>query len=91
MTGGWAYVERNGKFGFCAKSALTRTQADPGDAPSDYKKAKFKATVVYPGAKVYERASTSSKSKKLKLGKVMYELGPDHAAKAGTPHSIRCR
>ena len=23
--------------------------------------------------------------KKLKLGKVMYELGPDHAAKAGTP------
>ncbi|MBR2698737.1 MAG: SH3 domain-containing protein [Clostridia bacterium] len=71
VTGGWAYVERNGKFGFCAKSALTKTQADPGDAPSDYKKAKFKATVVYPGAKVYERASTSSKSKKLKLGKTV--------------------
>ncbi|MBR0368180.1 MAG: SH3 domain-containing protein [Clostridia bacterium] len=69
VTGKWAYVERNGKFGFCAKSALTKTQADPSDAPSDYKKAKFKATVVYPGAKVYERASTSSKGKKLKLGK----------------------
>lgn len=69
VTGKWAYVERNGKFGYCAKSALAKTDADPGDTPSNYKKAKFKATVIYPGAKVYERASTSSKSKKLKLGK----------------------
>lgn len=71
VTGGWAYVERNGKYGFCAKSALVKTNADPSDTPSNYKKAKFNATVVYPGAKAYETASTSSKSKKLKLGQTV--------------------
>ena len=65
---GWAYVERNGKFGFCAKSALTKTEADPDDAPTGYKKTKFNATVVHPDAKVYETASTAGRSRKVKLG-----------------------
>lgn len=69
VTDGWAYVERNGKFGFCKKSALTKTDADPDASPTGYKKAKFNATVVFPDAKVYETASTSSRAKKIKLGK----------------------
>ena len=68
VTGGWAYVERNGKYGFCPKSALLKSEADPNEAPTGYKKAKFTATVVYPGAKAYETASTGSRSVKLKLG-----------------------
>ena len=68
VTDGWAYVERNGKYGFCKKSALTKTAADPNASPTGYKKAKFNATVVFPGAKVYETASISSKSRKIKLG-----------------------
>lgn len=68
VTDGWAYVERNGKYGFCKKSALTKTAADPESSPTGYKKAKFNATVVFPGAKVYETASTSSRSRKIKLG-----------------------
>ena len=65
---GWAYVERNGKYGFCQKSALTKSAADPNARPTGYKKASFTATVVFPGAKAYETASTSSRSVKLKLG-----------------------
>lgn len=68
VKGNWAYVERNGKTGFCLKSALTKSEADPDEAPSNYKKANFTATVVYPDARAYETASTSSRSAKLKLG-----------------------
>ena len=68
ISGGWAYIEKDGKYGFCAKSALTRSEADPDEVPSGYKKASFTATVVYPGAKAYESASTGSKSVNLKLG-----------------------
>ena len=68
VTDGWAYVERNGKYGFCKKSALTKTAADPNASPTGYKKAKFKATVIYPGAKLYESASTDAASASAGLG-----------------------
>lgn len=68
VTGGWAYIERNGNYGFCAKSALVKSEADPDSKPTGYKTANFTATVVYPGAKAYETASTDSRSAKLKLG-----------------------
>ena len=65
---GWAYIEKGGKYGFCAQSALTKSEAGPTETPSGYKKAGFTATVVYPGARAYESASTGSRSVGLRLG-----------------------
>ena len=65
---GWAYIEKNGRYGFCKSSALEKTEADPDETPSDYVQASFTATVIDPNAKVYEKASTGSASTSVTLG-----------------------
>ena len=47
----WAFIELNGRYGFCKRTALTRTS---DLAPT----VQFTATVVYPNAPVYASKST---------------------------------
>lgn len=72
----WAYIEKNGKFGYCKVKALTKTDVKPTPAPTvdpddDYRKrypdVQFTATVVYEYAPVYVEPSTDSISTKLSL------------------------
>ncbi|MBQ8973300.1 MAG: SH3 domain-containing protein, partial [Clostridia bacterium] len=62
-SGKWAYVEFNGKNGYCKLSSLGKY-----DPLEGYKKETFTATVVRNGAKIYETASSSASSKALNLG-----------------------
>ncbi len=68
----WAYIERNGSYGFCKLSALTKTseleKEEENKLPDGYAEGGFTATVVKPGAKVYVTASTDAKSASLVLG-----------------------
>ena len=63
-SGKWAYIEYNGKKGYCKLSALTSEEK----LPTGYAKGGFAATVVYPGAKVYSSPSTGAQSAAIALG-----------------------
>ena len=64
---GWAYIELNGRYGFCRLDALS-TKAQEIKVPSGYKAGGFTATVVSQDAKVYASDSTDAQSKALSLG-----------------------
>lgn len=57
--GEWAYVLRNGKYGFCLLSGLTPTADLPTQGPDD-STVRYVATVVYPKAPFFQSASQSS-------------------------------
>ena len=66
---GWAYIELDGKYGFCSEKGLKVQDSVPeSDVPGDYKEANFTATVIDPNAKVYASTSADAENKKLKLG-----------------------
>ena len=63
--GGWAYIELNGNYGYCALSALTRTdelnKATPAPTTTPSIENAVPGTVTADKVKVYASASTSSK------------------------------
>lgn len=72
----WAYIEKNGKFGYCKVKALTKESAEPTPTPTapggdDYRDrypdVQFTATVIYEYAPVYAEPRTDSMSVKLSL------------------------
>ena len=65
--GEWAYIEFNGKYGYCKLSALSQDESS-GIPTSGYTKADFDATVVVSGAKAYAKPNTASDSVSLTLG-----------------------
>lgn len=66
-SGGWAYIELSGHYGFCKLSALTRTDRLIR-VPDGYRTGGFTATVISPNARAYQSASTDAQSAKLSLG-----------------------
>ena len=64
---GWAYIELNGNYGFCAAKGLGVSDAADG-VPSGFKKIDLTATVVTPDARVYASTSTSAENVGLQLG-----------------------
>ena len=81
----WAYIELNGKYGYCALDALTRTSelnpGDSNDAGSDEvigdKNPLGTATVIQATAPVYDSMSASSPKATLKLGETVSFYGYD--------------
>ena len=63
----WAFIELNGRYGFCPRAALTRSSDLLPTIPPSMK-VKFTATVIAPNTPVYERKSTDAKSVSLALG-----------------------
>ncbi len=61
--GGWAYIELNGNYGYCALSALTRTDElnTPTPTPTPSIENAVAGTVTADKVKVYAQASASSK------------------------------
>ncbi len=68
----WAYIELNGKFGYCLLKGLKPTsEVSPSPSPSTGPgdgTVQFEATVIYPNAPVYTNESTTSPSGTLPLG-----------------------
>ncbi len=70
VSGGWAYIEWNGNYGFCSVSALepysgaTATPSPTGG----YHEEVFTATVVTSDARIYQSDSTSSTSASVPMG-----------------------
>ena len=81
----WAYIELNGKYGYCALDALTKTSdlnaedkndADSGEVIGD-KNPLGTATVIQATAPVYDSMSASSPKGTLKLGETVSFYGYD--------------
>ena len=68
VSGGWAYIEWNGNFGYCAVSALEPYSGQTSGLPDGYREETFSATVVTTGARFYERDSTSSANVAVPMG-----------------------
>ena len=63
---GWAYIELNGNYGYCAAKGVT---TDDSGVPSGFKQAdNLPATVISDQARVYASTSIDSESAALKLG-----------------------
>lgn len=62
---GWAYIELNGNYGFCAAKGLS---TDDSDVPSGFKRIDVSATVISAEARVYAATNTDSESATIKLG-----------------------
>ena len=77
--GSWAYIELNGKYGYCAVSALTSQSAASGDAGEviDGRSPLGTTTVIHTSAKVYASKSTSAASTTLKMGETLSFYGYD--------------
>ena len=60
-SGGWAYIELNGNYGYCALSALTRTDELNTPTPTPSIENAVAGTVTADKVKVYAQASASSK------------------------------
>lgn len=81
----WAYIELNGKYGYCALDALTKTSdlnaEDKNDAVSGEvigdKNPLGTATVIQATAPVYDSMSASSPKGTLKLGETVSFYGYD--------------
>lgn len=65
--GEWAYIEYNGRYGYCKLSALAQDDST-GIPTAGYTRASFDATVVVSGAKAYAKPNTASASVALTLG-----------------------
>ena len=81
----WAYIELNGKYGYCALDALTKTSelnpgdqddADSGEVIGD-KNPLGTATVIQATAPVYDSMSASNPKATLKLGETVSFYGYD--------------
>ena len=59
--GGWAYIELNGNYGYCALSALTRTDELNTPTPTPSIENAVAGTVTADKVKVYASANASSK------------------------------
>ena len=77
--GSWAYIELNGKYGYCAVSALTSQSSNGADAGEviDGRSPLGTATVIQTSAKVYASKSTSSASTTLRMGETFSFYGYD--------------
>ncbi len=62
---GWAYIELNGQYGYCAAKGIA---TDDSGIPSGYKQANVSATVISAEARAYASASTDAESAAVKLG-----------------------
>ena len=62
---GWAYIELNGNYGFCAADGLSIGESE---TPAGFNQAGFTATVVSADARVYASTNTNSENVALKLG-----------------------
>ena len=60
-SGGWAYIELNGNYGYCALSALTRTDELNTPTPTPSIENAVAGTVTVDKVKVYASANASSK------------------------------
>ena len=60
-SGGWAYIELNGNYGYCALSALTRTDELNTPTPTPSIENAVAGTVTADKVKVYASANASSK------------------------------
>ena len=81
----WAYIELNGKYGYCALDALTRTSdlteedknnSDNGEVIGD-KNPLGTATVIQATAPVYDSMTASNPKATLKLGETVSFYGYD--------------
>ena len=73
----WAYIEKNGRYGYCKINALTKKKVEPSPTPNyddddDYRRkypnVQFTATVVYEYAPVYDEPTVDGLSIKLPAG-----------------------
>ncbi len=71
---GWAFIELNGKYGYCKAKSLSVDKAQDG-LPAGFKKAEFSATVITSDARAYFATSTDSESAVLKLGAEVQVVG----------------
>ena len=83
INGGWAFIELNGKLGYCAASALTKTselnkdETTDSDAVIGNKSPLGTATVVQASAPVYSALSTSASYFTLSMGETVNYYGYD--------------
>ena len=77
--GSWAYIELNGKYGYCAVSALTSQSSGEADSGEiiDGRSPLGTATVIQSSAKVYASKSTSAASTTLRMGETLSFYGYD--------------
>lgn len=77
----WAYIELNGKYGYCARTALSGSDAPaakPSDEVIDNKSPLGTATVIQATAPVYDSMSASGSAKfTMKLGETVSFYGYD--------------
>ena len=83
ISGDWAFIELNGKLGYCAVSALTKTseldkdEETESDAVIGDKTPLGTATVIQASAPVYSAMSTSASSTTLHMGDTVNYYGYD--------------
>ena len=68
VSGGWAYIEWNGNYGFCSVSALEPYSGSTPSPTDGYHEEVFTATVVTSDARIYQSDSTSSTSASVSMG-----------------------
>ena len=73
-TGGWAYIELNGQYGFCKASGLTIDTQEEG-VPAGFKQASLTATVVMPDTKAYASMNPNAENVALPLGSEVQVVG----------------
>ena len=64
---GWAWIELNGKYGFCDAGGIAIDKVQD-KVPAGFKKADFTATVVTPDARAYSTTDTDAENVQLKQG-----------------------
>ena len=62
---GWAYIELNGQYGYCAAKGIA---TDDSGIPSGYKQANVSATVISAEARAYASPSADAESASVRLG-----------------------
>ena len=73
-SGGWAYIELNGQYGFCSAGGLTIDKAEEG-VPAGFKQASFTATVVMADTRAYASTNTDAENVALPLGTEVQVVG----------------
>ena len=77
--GSWAYIELNGRYGYCSVNALTTQSSGDKDQGEviDGREPLGTATVIQSSAKAYSSMSTSASSTTLKMGETLSFYGYD--------------
>ena len=73
-SGGWAYIELNGRYGFCSAGGLTIDKGEEG-VPAGFKQASFTATVVMADTRAYASTNTDAENVALPLGTEVQVVG----------------